>query len=430
MRQDRSNKLWEKAIGLIPGGVNSPVRAFGSVGGKPLFIARANGPYIIDADGNRYLDYVGSYGPLILGHAPAAVVDAVTQAAREGTSFGTPTAREVTLAERVVQAVPSLEQVRFTSSGTEATMSAVRLCRGATGRSKIVKFAGGYHGHADPFLTDAGSGVATLGIPGSAGVPQNTAADSLTVPYNDVAAVQALFEQAPQDIAAIIVEPIACNMGLVKPQAAFLPALRHLCDRYGALLIFDEVITGFRVALGGAQALYNIRPDITTFGKIIGGGLPVGAYGGRAELMRQVAPLGPVYQAGTLSGNPLAMAAGAATLETLCQPNFYTALEALAARFEAAMQRVLSKTGHPCRFDRVGSIFYLHFKAQAATPPQNYHDIKQGNSERYARFFHYLLAHGVNFAPSAFEVGFLSAAHGWGHLEATLSVIERALEVV
>ncbi|RYF02682.1 MAG: aminotransferase class III-fold pyridoxal phosphate-dependent enzyme, partial [Deltaproteobacteria bacterium] len=335
---------------------------------------------IVDADGNRYLDYVGSYGPLILGHAPAPVIEAVQKAAQDGTTFGAPTAREVALAEQLQACVPSIEKVRFTSSGTEATMSAVRVCRGATGRPKIIKFSGGYHGHSDAFLTDAGSGVATLGLPGSAGVPPGTAADTLTVPYNDLQAVEALFVQAPQAIAAIIVEPIACNMGLVQPDPGFLAGLRRLCDAHGALLIFDEVITGFRVALGGAQALYGVHPDLTTFGKIIGGGLPVGAYGGRASLMDQVAPLGPVYQAGTLSGNPLAMAAGLATLEVLRQPHFYSDLDKQVGRFAEAMQRLVQRNGHPCFFDRVGSIFYLHFRRGSTTAPRNYADIKQGDT--------------------------------------------------
>jgi glutamate-1-semialdehyde 2,1-aminomutase len=426
MRRERSTKLFAQAQKLIVGGVNSPVRAFRSVGGEPIFISRGLGPHVFDVDGNRYIDYVSSYGPLILGHAPPEVIDSIVEAARGGTSFGAPTAREVRLAERVNQAVPSMQKMRFTSSGTEATMSAVRLCRGATGRQKLLKFSGGYHGHADPFLTDAGSGVATLGIPGSAGVPTATAADTLTVPYNDLQAVEAVLRQSG-DVAAIIVEPVACNMGLVRPSPEFLPGLRTLCDQAGALLIFDEVITGFRVGLGGAQGLYNVQPDITTFGKIIGGGLPVGAYGGRADIMDHVAPLGPVYQAGTLSGNPLAMAAGIATLERLMQPDFYSKLEAQAAGFERGMQKILRRHGQPFLFDRVGSIFYLYFKAGATQAPRNYAEIKQADPAAYAKFFHALLHNGVAMAPSSFEVGFISAAHSQSHLDATLSLIDQIL---
>ncbi len=427
MRKERSKKLFAQALSLIPGGVNSPVRAFGSVGGEPIFINRAQGPYIYDVDGNRYIDYVGSYGPLILGHAPADVLEALIMAARQGVTFGAPTPREVGLAERINTAIPSIEKVRFTSSGTEATMSAVRLCRGATGRNRIIKFSGGYHGHADIFLTDAGSGVATLGIPGSAGVPPNAAADTLTVPYNDLDAVEAVMRKTSDGIAAIIVEPIACNMGMVRPNSDFLPGLRQLCDKHGALLIFDEVITGFRVGLGGAQQHFGVRPDITTLGKIIGGGLPVGAYGGRADLMNLIAPLGPVYQAGTLSGNPLAMAAGIATLDRLMQPSFYSTLERHAALFEKGMQDILQRRERPFLFDRVGSIFYLYFKPHAEHAPRHYAEVKQADPAAYASFFHELLSHGVNIAPSSFEVGFISSAHTQSHLEATLSLIDQTL---
>ncbi len=431
MRRTLSDDLFAQANRVTPGGVNSPVRAFRSVGGRPVFVSHGNGAHIHDVDGNRYVDYVCSYGPLILGHAHADVVAAIAAAAAQGTTFGAPTGREVALAEAVKAAVPSVDKVRFTSSGTEATMSAVRLCRGATGRQVLLKFSGGYHGHADPFLTDAGSGLATLGIPASLGVPPNTAADVLTVPYNDLAATTAALSAAAAEpgraVAAIIVEPIACNMGLVSPLPGFLAGLRQLCDRFGALLIFDEVITGFRVGLGGAQGLFGVRPDITTFGKIIGGGLPVGAYGGRADLMDQVAPVGKVYQAGTLSGNPLAMAAGLATLALLRQPDFYADLEAKAAQFGSAMQAVLGRHGAPFRFERQGSIFYLYARPQAAHAPRNYAEINAAQPQRYAHLFHRLLDRGVALAPSSFEVGFVSAAHTPDQLQATVALLDETL---
>jgi glutamate-1-semialdehyde 2,1-aminomutase len=437
LRRERSEKLFAQSQLRIPGGVNSPVRAFRSVGGSPFFVSRAAGAFIHDVDGNRYIDYVCSYGPLILGHAAPEVIARIQEAAAQGTSFGAPTGRELQLAEHVHRAVPSVEKIRFTSSGTEATMSALRLSRGATGRTKLIKFSGGYHGHADPFLTDAGSGVATLGIPGSAGVPAAVAADVLTVPYNDLAAVEACFTQyarppeaqdAAAGIAAIMVEPVACNMGMVLPNPDFLPGLRRLCDAHGALLIFDEVITGFRVGFGGAQGHYGVVPDLTTFGKIIGGGLPVGAYGGRQDLMDQVAPCGPVYQAGTLSGNPLAMAAGIATLEQLGQGDFYTRLEKKAAGFAANLQAVLARHGDPFVCCRIGSIVYFYFRKKGGLP-QNYADIQQGDKAAYARFFQQMLSKGVYMAPSSFEVGFISAAHSVEDLETTVERIDQVLSM-
>jgi glutamate-1-semialdehyde 2,1-aminomutase len=428
MRRERSNKLYERAVKLIPGGVNSPVRAFKAVGGNPIFVARGEGPFIHDVDGNRYIDYVCSWGPLILGHAPAVVLDAIAHAAREGTSFGWATAREVELAERVTKAVPSVERVRFVNSGTEATMSALRLARGFTGRDRVLKFSGCYHGHADAFLSEAGSGVATLGIPGSAGVPAGAAADTLTAPYNDLEAVEAVLKKHGKSVAAIIVEPVACNMGLVPPLPGFLSGLREVCDRYGALLIFDEVITGFRLGLGGAQAYYKVRPDLSTFGKVIGGGLPVGAYGGRAEIMEKVAPLGPVYQAGTLSGNPLAMAAGIATLDALARPGFFDDLDRLTTALGQGLAEILKKHGSIARFDRVGSIFYLWFKAGAGQAAKDYAEIKTADTALFGCFFNALLKQGVALAPSAFEVGFVSAAHQQTHIDATVTAVDRALE--
>ncbi|OGQ81487.1 MAG: glutamate-1-semialdehyde-2,1-aminomutase [Deltaproteobacteria bacterium RIFOXYA12_FULL_58_15] len=430
MKLERSAQLYQRAIAVIPGGVNSPVRAFNGVGGNPIFVTRAQGPYIYDADGQRFIDYVGSWGPLILGHAPRSVLDAVARAAKDGTSFGWATEREVELAEHVTKAVPSVEMVRFVSSGTEATMSALRVARGFTGRDRVVKFAGCYHGHADAFLADAGSGVATLGIPGCAGVPDGAVRDSLTVPYNDLNAVEATFSEHGDTIAAVIVEPVACNMGLVPPSPEFLPGLRSVCDKYGALLIFDEVITGFRLGLGGAQAHFGVTPDLTTFGKIIGGGLPVGAYGGRRDIMRVVAPLGPVYQAGTLSGNPLAMAAGIATLECLERPSFYSDLDSRAKTLTDGLDKVLASHGNIARVDRVASIFYLWFKPQSDRPARSYDEIKSADAGLFVRFFHALLNQGVTLAPSAFEVGFVSNAHELQHIEATITAVDLALKSV
>lgn len=428
MQHAQSNKLFAQARGFFPGGVNSPVRAFGSVGGDPICVERGEGAYIYDVDGNRYTDYVCSYGPLILGHAPQVVADAIVQATRKGTTFGATCPQEVALAQRVQQAMPHMEIMRMVSSGTEATMSAVRVARGHTGRTRIIKFAGCYHGHADMFLVaETGSGLATLGLPGSAGVPKGAIEDTLTLPYNDLAAAEALFAEIGDTVAAIIVEPVACNMGLVKPAPGFLAGLRALCDRYRALLIFDEVITGFRVALGGAVERFGVLPDLTTLGKIIGGGLPVGAYGGRKDVMACVAPLGPVYQAGTLSGNPLAMAAGCAALDALIGGDIFAQLEAKGARFQRGVEAVLRKHGNPCRMVRQGSIFFMWFCANALQEPHNYTDIKKGDAALYQRFFRALLDHNVSLAPSAFEVGFISAAHTDDDLDRTVAAIDASL---
>lgn len=426
MERSKSRELFARALKLMPGGVNSPVRAFKSVGGEPIFISQAKGAHLTDVDGNRYLDFVCSWGPLILGHAHPKIVRAVQDAASEGTSFGAATLREIELSERIIKAVPSLEKVRFTSSGTEAAMSALRLARGYTGKDKIIKFSGCYHGHADPFLVEAGSGVATLGIPGSVGVTEGTAKDTLTVAFNDLEGVQALMNECGDEIAAIMLEPIACNMGMVKPTPGFLEGLRKICDHHGAVLFFDEVITGFRVGLGGAQELYGVMPDMSAFGKVIGSGLPVGAYGGRAEIMDWVAPSGPVYQAGTLSGNPLAMAAGKAAMDELASPGFYDALEEKSAYFERLIQPILEKHHYPAHFERQGSLFYFWFKEGSRTPPGNYAEIKTGSPERYGAFFWELMNRGVYMAPSAFEVGFISTAHTNEDLTFAAGVIDEA----
>ncbi|MBT6176226.1 MAG: glutamate-1-semialdehyde 2,1-aminomutase [Deltaproteobacteria bacterium] len=426
MNTKRSESLNQRATKLMPGGVNSPVRAFGSVGGSPVFIDHAQGSTVTDVDGNDYLDYVCSWGPLILGHAHPAVVATIQEAAVKGTSFGAATEKEVELAERVTRLVPSVEVVRFVSSGTEATMSALRLARGFTGRDRCIKFSGCYHGHTDAFLTDAGSGVATLGIPGSAGVPEGTARDTITLPYNDLEALDGYMAEHGDEVAAIILEPIACNMGMVKPNPGFLDGLRRACDQAGALLIFDEVITGFRVALGGAQELYGVKPDLTTFGKIIGAGLPVGAYGGRADIMSKVAPLGPVYQAGTLSGNPLAMAAGIAALDELAKPGVYESLEEKGAYLEKGISTLLKKYGRPGFLNRCGSIFYLWLSEGAEACPKDYADVKRGNTELYGSLFRELLNRGVYLAPSGFEVGFISTAHTFDDLDKTLEKMDEA----
>ncbi|MCK5689049.1 glutamate-1-semialdehyde 2,1-aminomutase [Myxococcota bacterium] len=430
MRRTRSNQLFERANELIPGGVNSPVRAFRAVGGNPIVVSRAEGPYIYDVDGNRYIDFVGSWGPLILGHAHPAIREAVHKAADEGTSFGFATPREIELAERVVQALPSVEKVRFVNSGTEATMSALRLARGYTGRDLLLKFSGCYHGHGDAFLADAGSGLATFGIPASAGVPEGAAKDTITVPYNDIEVVKNLLAEKGESFAAIILEPIACNMGMVPPEEGFLKSLRELATQYGIVLIFDEVITGFRLGLGGAQAFFDIQPDLSTFGKIIGGGLPVGAYGGKAEIMNMISPLGPVYQAGTLSGNPLAMAAGVAALDTLAEAGFYQKQEEKTAFLVKGLREVLKSHGNPARIDHRGSIFYLYFKKNAERSPKNYAEVQAADSELFGRFYNALLEEGVTLAPSAFEVGFVSAAHEEKHLEAAITAVDRAFGAI
>ncbi|HSF07649.1 MAG TPA: glutamate-1-semialdehyde 2,1-aminomutase [Methylomirabilota bacterium] len=404
---------------LIPGGVNSPVRAFRGVGGQPFFVARAAGARVWDVDGRSYIDFVGSWGPLILGHAPAPVVRAVNEAAGRGTSYGAPTPQEVEMAEAIAGAFPSMELVRLVSSGTEAAMSAIRVARGATGRDVIVKFDGCYHGHADSLLVKAGSGGATFSIPDSRGVPERLAALTLTVAYNDLDAVSRLFRGRGSEIAAVIVEPVAGNMGVVPPVPGFLAGLRDVCTRHGALLIFDEVITGFRVAYGGAQALYGVRPDLTCLGKIIGGGLPVGAYGGRRDVMAHVAPLGGVYQAGTLSGNPLAVAAGLATLRVLRQGDPYGQLERAGAQLERGLRMAAEKVGIPLTVNRVGSMLTGFF---TDGPVMDYASARGADTARYARYFHAMLSRGVYVAPSQFEAAFVSLAH----TEADLAAAEAA----
>ncbi len=420
----RSHAIFQEAQRYLPGGVNSPVRSFRGVGGDPVVVASGAGPRITDVDGNVYIDYCGSWGPLILGHAHAAVVEAVSSAASRGLTFGAATEAELELARLVCEAVPSIDMVRCVSSGTEATMSALRLARAFTGRSKIVKFEGCYHGHADGLLVQAGSGVATLSLPDSAGVPPSYAAETLVAPYNDVAAIDALFEQRGDEIAAVIVEPVAANMGVVPPAPGFLQHLRDLCTASGALLIFDEVITGFRVGLGGYQASCGVLPDLTCLGKVIGGGMPVGAYGGRRDVMQLIAPLGPVYQAGTLSGNPLAMAAGLATLRELSRPGVYEALEAKGARLEAGLRAALNRHEVPAQVNRVGSLMTLFF---TGAPVTDYASARKCDTERYARFFHALLDAGVYFPPSQFEAAFVSLAHSDADIDATIAAVDAAL---
>ncbi|MFL5656034.1 MAG: glutamate-1-semialdehyde 2,1-aminomutase [Ktedonobacteraceae bacterium] len=420
----RSHILFEEARQLLPGGVNSPVRAFRAVGGDPVFISAANGPYLYDVDGNRYLDYVQSWGPMILGHAHPSVVEAVVQASKRGFSFGAPTEAENELAKLVIESVPSIEMIRFVNSGTEATMSALRLARAYTGRNKIIKFSGCYHGHADMLLVQAGSGVATMGLPDSPGVPPEATGNTLIAPYNDSAAVEELFRTYPQEIAAIIVEPVAANMGLVLPLPGFLEKLRKLTREYGALLIFDEVMTGFRVALGGMQERVSITPDLTCLGKIIGGGLPVGAYGGRREIMEQVAPVGTMYQAGTLSGNPLAMAAGIATLSEMRKPGQYGELERKSQLLGESMERVLHDTGLGLQFARLGAMFCLYFTPE---PVIDYATAKTSNTTQFAQYFWYMLAHGIYLPPSQFEACFISLALNDEMIEETVKNVELAL---
>jgi glutamate-1-semialdehyde 2,1-aminomutase len=419
----RSQNLHDEAQRYMPGGVNSPVRAFRAVGGEPLFIARGEGPYIYDADGRRYIDYVLSWGPLILGHAHPQVIGALKEAAERGISYGAPTALETELAKRVVEAVPSIEMMRFVSSGTEATMSALRLARAFTARSKIIKFEGCYHGHADFLLVRAGSGVTTLGLPDSAGVPEGMAQDTLVAPYNDLQAVDRLFSENRGQIAAVIVEPVAGNMGVIPPEPGFLEGLREVTEAGGALLVFDEVITGFRLAYGGAQALYGVTPDLTCLGKVIGGGLPVGAYGGRREIMEMVAPLGPVYQAGTLSGNPLCMTAGIETLKLLAEPGVYQRLEDRSACLADGLRAAAEAAGTPVFQTRVGSMFCTFFSAEKVV---DHASAKRSDSSKYARFFRVMLASGVYLAPSQFEAGFLSLAHSEQDIERTIQAAEVA----
>jgi len=400
-----NQELFERAKQVIPGGVNSPVRAFGAVGGTPRFFVRGKGVTVTDAEGRPYLDLVGSWGPLILGHAHPEVLAAAREAMERGTTFGAPTETEILLAEAVRRHLPSIERVRLVSSGTEATMSALRLARGFTGRAKVVKFAGCYHGHADSFLVKAGSGVATFGIPGSPGVTEGTVADSLVAEYNDLAGVEAHFAKAPDSIAAVIVEPVAGNMGVVAPAPGFLEGLRELCTKHGALLIFDEVITGFRLGLGGAQGRFGVTPDLTTLGKILGGGFPLGAFGGRADVMDKLAPQGPVYQAGTLSGNPVATAAGLKTLELLEASGTYLRLDALAADLSAGLDRVAGAAGIPHRVNRVGSMITLFFTASEVT---TWAQAATADTARYGRFFHGMLERGIYLPPAQFEAFFVN----------------------
>jgi glutamate-1-semialdehyde 2,1-aminomutase len=425
-RTTESDRLYARAKAKMPGGVSSPVRSFKSVGATPFFVKKAKGSTIVDADGNRYVDYVMSYGPHLFGHMPKAVLSAIRKALPRGTSYGAPCRAEVELAERVSRLVPSMEKVRFVSSGTEAAMSAVRLARAATGRDLVLKFSGCYHGHADSFLVAAGSGVATLGIPGSPGVPADLAKATLTARYNDLDSVEALFRQYPGQIAVIAVEPVAANMGVVLPKPGFLEGLRKIADRETAILLFDEVITGFRLAPGGAQELFGVNPDLTCLGKILGGGLPVGAYGGRADLMAQVAPDGPVYQAGTLSGNPLAMAAGIAMLDSLT-PATYAKLEKTSAKLEKGMRKVAQDLGFAERltFSRIGSILTLFFNPG---PVADFDDVKKSDGPAFARWFHGLLKRGVFIAPAPFEAMFVSTAHTEKDLEKTLAAHREALK--
>ena len=410
------------------------MRAYGSVGGTPRFIVRAEGAYVWDAEGTRLLDYVASWGAIVAGHADPAIVEAIRDAAAGGTSYGAPTEREIALAERIRAAMPSIEKIRFTSSGTEAVMSAVRLARGATGRDKILKFAGCYHGHADPLLAQAGSGLATLGLPASAGVTAAATRDTLVAPYNDPAAVEAAFAEFPDSIAAVVVEPIAANMGLVLPRPGFLEALRDLTRRHGALLLFDEVISGFRVARGGAQELYGIAPDLTGLGKVIGGGLPVGAFGGRAEIMDHVAPLGPVYQAGTLSGNPLAMAAGAAALDRLAAPGTYERLEAIAGALAAGLRRAARDAGAGSPGAAAPGVTVVQRGAMltvffAPEVPVDYDAVRAADAEAFRRFFHAMLDRGVSLPPSPFEAWFTTLAHGEAEVEDTVAAAREAFAV-
>ena len=409
MNHDNSHLLFQQALPLMPGGVNSPVRAFKSVGGEPFFAKRAEGAYLIDVDGNRYVDYIGSWGPMIAGHAHPSVIEAVNTVMRDGLSFGVPNALEVTMAQTLKRLVPSCEMVRMVNSGTEATLSAIRLARGATRRNKIVKFEGCYHGHGDSFLVKAGSGMLTLGVPTSPGVPKALADLTLTLSYNDFDGATKLFAELGEDIAGVIVEPIVGNANCIVPADGYLQHLRNLCTQYGSILIFDEVMTGFRVALGGAQALYSVTPDLSTFGKIIGGGMPVGAYGGRADLMSQIAPSGPIYQAGTLSGNPVAMAAGLATLELIQAPGFHERLAVKTTQLREGLQQAADEAGLAFTTTGVCAMFGLYF---CAGPINSYADAMRSNTAQFNQFFHGMLKRGVYFAPSAFEAGFLSAAHG------------------
>jgi len=419
-----SHDLFQRARARIPGGVNSPVRAFAGVGGEPLFFERAEGACLFDVDGKRYIDYIGSWGPMICGHAHPHIIEAVQRAVSQGLSFGTPSPGEVTMAERICELVPSLERVRMVNSGTEATMSALRLARAATGRNRFIKFEGNYHGHADSFLVKAGSGAQTLGVPTSPGVPPELAALTLNARYNDLDSVRALLEQYPDDIACIAVEPVAGNMNCIPPLPGFLEGLRELCDQYGAALLFDEVMTGFRVALGGAQALYGVTPDLSCFGKVIGAGMPVGAFGGKAEYMKLIAPEGPVYQAGTLSGNPVAMAAGLANLDLITEPGFHDTLTASTLRLAEGIRAEARAAGVPMAISAVGGMFGLFFTDRERV--ENFDQAAACDLEVFKRFFHAMLEAGVYLAPSAFEAGFVSSAHGQAEIDATIEAAKQA----
>jgi glutamate-1-semialdehyde 2,1-aminomutase len=421
--KSRNKDLFERAQARIPAGVNSPVRAFGAVGGTPVFFERASGAHLWDAEGKRYIDYVGSWGPMVAGHTHPAVLEAVQAAAARALSFGAPTEAEIELAEAICRLVPSIERVRLVSSGTEATMTAIRLARGFTSRSLIVKFEGCYHGHADSLLVKAGSGALTFGNPSSAGVPPETAAQTLVLSFNDSDGIRKAFESKGKEIACVIVEPVAGNMNLVLPAPGFLETLRELCTAHGSVLLFDEVMTGFRVALGGAQARYGIKPDLTTLGKVIGGGLPVGAVGGRREIMEKIAPLGPVYQAGTLSGNPVAVAAGLATLKLVQEQGFQERIEKTTQSLVDGLNSEAKKTGVLFSAQSIGSMFGLYFRA---TPPTSFAEVMQCDKEKFNRFFHAMLARGVYFAPSAYEAGFVSAAHGCDEVDSTVAAARDA----
>ncbi len=425
MNQEKSSAIFRRAQQILPGGVNSPVRAFRKVGGEPFFVAEAQGARLTDVDGNTYIDYVMSWGPLMLGHAHPVIVQAVQDAVVRGTSYGAPSPSEIELAELVIQRVPSIEMLRFVNSGTEATMAAIRVARGTTKRDLILKFTGCYHGHGDSFLVNAGSGVATLGLPDSPGVPAELAQLTLTVPYNDIPAIQAVFEQQGERVAAVIVEPVVGNGGFIPPADGFLQQLRQITEAYGALLIFDEVMTGFRVAPGGAQQRFGIKPDLTTLGKVIGAGLPVGAFGGRRDLMSQVAPTGPIYQAGTLSGNPLAMAAGIAQLRALQQADPYAAIEARGHRLLAAMMARGSELGVPVWGDVLGGMWGFHF---AEGPVRSFEQAKTSDGEFFNRFFWACLRRGVFFPASPFEASFLSAAHDDATIDQTIDVVQQAMK--
>jgi glutamate-1-semialdehyde 2,1-aminomutase len=417
----------ERATQFMPGGVNSPVRACRSVDCHPLFISQATGAYIIDADGNKYIDYVGSWGPMILGHRHPAVISALASVLNEGISYGAPIEKEIELAECILSAFPAMDMIRMVNSGTEATMSAVRLARAHTGRDIIVKFDGCYHGHADTLLVEAGSGVATLGIPGSPGIPERIASQTLSLPYNDLNTLNELMQKQGDKVACVIVEPVAGNMGMIRPQPGFLEGLQEVTQKYGSLLIFDEVMTGYRVAYGGAQVLYNISPDLTCLGKIIGGGMPVGAYGGRRELMKKIAPEGSVYQAGTLSGNPLAMTAGLATLNALQQPDFYEELSVKTQQLVSGIKGVAKTAGIPIQTDHVGSMMGVFF---ADAPVHNFDDAKTSNLEQFKRYFQGMRERGIYIAPSQFEAGFVSSAHSQSDIENTINTAREVFQAI